>query len=381
MGNEITPFVAIDLGASSTRYVSTAGKVRFLDNNVVMIKDIDRQMDNEVLDSTPENNLDVVITKDGESEIFPIRAFLGNMASRLFSSQLRPSNLKNKVDQPINYVSALVAVALSKLYGEITSDDINLFVALPPSEVANHKDRFINQMKGKYTVKFNKIGASGTDITFNIAGVACYEESRMALMQFFFDPKHPENLSKYGSCNMLSIDIGASTTDLVVFMDGKYLNITGRTYKIGGNIVRDYVMRALSAEYAMELSTEDANKCLAEGRMPFGNSYKPIDDIIGRAKEEVARQIVSKMDPYFGSIGIPLTSMNYIVVSGGGSMGSSYIDADGKPKITSKPMSEYITTVLKDICDGIEVVQFDDEPRLANIRGLATTAMIKKGII
>ena len=107
----------------------------------------------------------------------------------------------------------------------------------------------------------------------------------------------------------------------------------------------------------------------------------PIPDIIEKAKSTVARSIVRDIDSYFTRIGTPLTEINYIIVSGGGSVASGYIDDDGKYVTTSKSMSDYITDALVDICDGIEVIHYGDEPRLANIYGLGKLALLSNGEI
>jgi len=60
--------------------------------------------------------------------------------------------------------------------------------------------------------------------------------------------------------NVLSLDIGASTTDLTVIQNGRYLERSGRTYRTGGNVVRDYLITAISKEYDFDLNLSDAEK-------------------------------------------------------------------------------------------------------------------------
>lgn len=374
-------FVAVDLGASSTRYTNAEGKVHYIPNNAVFIKDMGTNLHNEAYDDIPENNLDVSIWKDGESKFFPMRVLVGSMADRFGVSMQRPSQLKKKVDQPINYMSAVLAVALSKLRCSDLGDTINLFVALPPAEVAENKFDMRDNLSGKYTVTFNKIGNDGVTLQFTINSVACYEESRLALTQFILDDKHRERISKFSNCNILSIDIGASTTDLAIFKKGQYINKTGRTFRIGGNLVRDAVTTELRNRFGIELPADEVDNCISEGRVQRGTKMIPIEDIISTGKERVANQIISRFDTYFASLDMSLDQISYIVVSGGGSMSSSYIDDEGKLHETSRPMSDYITNALQDGCDGVEVIYFGDEPRSANIKGLGIIAEGLKGEI
>ena len=368
-------FVAVDLGASNTRFTSIDQKINFLPNNVQFV-DINKELDIEKLSDVLEDNLDVTITKEGQSEYFPMRALVGTLSTRIEGVQSTPSQLKNKVKQPINYLSTVLAIAVSKVKNPNIGEEVNLFSTLPPAEVAMHKKLFSDNLVGKYTVSFNKLGIT---TQFSIKNVYCYEESRMAIIQYLFDAAHPERLAKYAGCNILSIDIGASTTDLAIFANRVYLDKTGRTFKIGGNSVRDNIIKSINAMNGVNMSNAEADQCLIEGRMKYGNKYVAVTDIVDAAKEMVAREIIRQFDLYFNSINMSLMSINYIIVSGGGSMGSSYVDDDGIRKDTSKPMSEYITTALKDICDGIDVEYFGDEPRTANIRGLGMFANLCHG--
>lgn len=374
-------YVAVDLGASSTRYTTVGNKINFIPNNVFFVNNMSEKLDNaKNTNGVHEDNLDVSIWKDGDDhKFFPMRALVGSMASRFGTYNVRPEQQKNKYEQKINYLSTVLAVALSKLKNPELGESINLFSALPPSEVENHKEEFKANLVGSYTVSFNKIGDNGTTVQFKINDVYCYEESRMAIIQFLFDDKHPERIGKYASSTLMSIDIGASTTDLAIFENGSYIERTGRTYKVGGNTVRDLIGKAVMAKYGMEIPTKEADQCLIEGRVKRGNKHDEIGDIVATSKERVAQQIISKMDSYFSGIEMSLMSINYIIVSGGGSMESSYIDENGKKVATSQPMSEYITRALQGICDGVEVVFFGDEPRTANIRGLGMFAALCNG--
>lgn len=374
-------FVAVDLGASNTRYVNTDKKVNFIPNNVTFVDDLRGDLGNESLDNILENNLDVTIEKASDSTFFPMRALVGSMSARFSESEIRPSQMIPKHRQRINYLSSVLAVALSKLKNESIGDIVNLFVALPPLEVTGSKETVINNLVGKYKVTFNKVGVPNTVVEFTINDVACYEESRLALLQFIFDERHPERVAKFSNTDILSIDIGASTTDFVIFKQGKYQNKTGNTVRYGGNVVREHIMTEVERQMGRTLSIEAADQAVIEGRVKNGNTAVPIPEIVEKAKKVVARNIVRDIDAYFTRIGTPLTEINYIIVSGGGSVASGYTDDDGKYITTSKPMSDYITSALNDVCDGIDVIHYGDEPRLANIYGLGKLALLSNGEI
>lgn len=200
----------------------------------------------------------------------------------------------------------------------------------------------------------------------------------MAILSYFFglDGKPKAESAKYLKGTVLSMDIGASTTDLAIIKNGRFLEKSGRTYPNGGNIARDYLIDAAMGKLNYPLGLEDATMAMAEGRLQFGDQYIEITELLDEAKEEVARNLVTYMDAYFQRTQIPMQAINAIVVSGGGSMKSQYIGDDNEPHITSKPLSEFITKALANKCSGVAVVNHSDNPRFANIYGLYIKAQL-----
>ena len=79
---------------------------------------------------------------------------------------------------------------------------------------------------------------------------------------------------------------------------------------------------------------------------------------------------------YFKSIQMDMSTINAVVVSGGGSMQSQYANVDGELIKTSEPMSYYVTQELLNYSAGTEVVAYGDEARLANVKGLFIRAKV-----
>lgn len=378
-------FVAVDLGASSTRYVSNNGKFLTIPNNVVFIEkengDGGYYMDAEPVDIEVTGNnvtdaLEVIINHPNEKEVdkvpmlFPMHALIGYIAESYSPNNSYPSASNNKYTQRINYLSTIVSVALSKLAYNL-DDNINVYIALPPSEVKEAKEKVASKLVGCYEVTFPKYN-NGTTVKFNIVDVKCAEESAMAVTSYFFniDGSVNENASKYLSGIVLSLDIGASTTDLAIVKNGKFLDKSGRTYRTGGNNTRDEIIEYVQTTEGFKLPPDAANEAMAEGRLKFGNTYKDISNAVNDAKRSTAESLITDMDEYFSRVKVPLQSINAIIVSGGGSMRSQYIDDNKEVKYTSKPMSDFITEAMKDRCDGIVVESHSDNPRFANIHGL-----------
>ena len=233
----------------------------------------------------------------------------------------RHSVMANKHVQQINYISAITAVAVNKIRFGL-GENISMYLAMPPIEVKNAKDELKNNFLGKYKVTFSKLDKV---IEFTIDDVVCYEESFMALLSYFFELNGSlkDESANFRSGNILSMDIGASTTDLAVVSDMRYIEKSGQTYKTGGNVARDFLMDDLRAEYGFDVPVEIADTAMAEGRIQMGNTFVDIAPMVRTAKERFAEQIVEQIQGYFRKVGIPIQSIRAIVVSGGGSMPGS----------------------------------------------------------
>lgn len=368
-------FIALDLGASGTRYTCDGGEIRLIPNNMVILEAGER-VDLEPQSSRIDSALEVTITKDEESKFFPVRALIGEMAARYSESNIRPTMLQSKHMQQINYVSALTAAALARLEFGLP-EDLSMYIALPPIEAKTAKDEVKKQFTGRYHVTFSKYGEIGISTDINITDTECHEESFLAILSYFFgtDMQPRAAAKQYGTGTVLSIDIGASTTDFAIVKNSKYLDVSGQTYRIGGNVARDTVINEVKALHGFELPTADADIVMMEGRLPLGNSYTDASAILGKAKKRLAAQIIEKMQPYFTAVGIPIQTIKAIVVSGGGSVESQYVGDDGDMVITSKPMSYYVTDAIQQICPTVDIVPYGESPRFANIQGLYIRAM------
>lgn len=362
-------FVAADLGASSTRYVSDSGRISVLPNNYEMLEPgfvTALESNSEEI----EHNLEVTIEKEGTSSYFPATFLVGKMAERHTVNFITPDINLNKRVQPINYLSAVLSVAVSKVkYG--LDDDIMLLLDVPPIEKAKAAEVFSNELVGKYKVTFPKY-MGGTTVEFNISNVQVFEESVMAMASFFFAmtgvPR--EEARKYMTGKVLSLDIGASTSDLAIISDGKFLDVTGRTVKVGGNVARDTFINLVIEEEGYQIPNADAERAIAEGRIVSGSGYTNVGELVTEAKKDLAKKIVAQLNTYFTNINTPIKSIKAIVVSGGGSMEGQYVDENGEIIKTSEPLSKFVTEELKKISPNTEVVAYGEDARFANVKGL-----------
>ena len=371
-------FVAVDLGASDSRYTTESGQIMVMPNNMVFLPE------GELSLLTPdasdiESCLEVQIRKvDGPAcEYLPANVLIGIMAERHGKLNERPSAQAAKSEQKINYVSTLVACALSRLKFGV-DEDIDLYLDVPPLQI--HKARaegFGALLPGNYVVYFPKY-MGGAEVKVNIKTVNIFEEALMALTSFFFNMNGTlkEQNKKYFTGTTLSLDIGASTSDMAITQSGRYMDKSGNTYMIGGNVARDALADSIRERFVIDLPIDILNRTMIEGRLQSGNKYDDVSDLVSEAKVDLAQQLVAHLQTYFERKKIPLRTVNTIVVSGGGSVQSQYVNADGEVVKTSEPMSYFVTKELTKISDGTEVVEYGEDARFANIKGLFIRAKI-----
>ena len=367
-------FVCVDCGASSTRYVSTAGNIDILSNNMVMIEQsADVTMEN--YEETITDALDVTIESSHKNNHFPCRVLVGTLAERYDKNNIRPNAMTNKTTQTTTYISIVLATALKRLR-ENLSDDIELYITLPPVEAKWSYQTAIETLVGSYTVKFNQF--ENKEVRFNITKVNVFAESYMSLMSFFFNMNGAarDEVKAYRDGIVLSLDIGASTTDLAICKNKKYLDKSGYTIKAGGNITRSHFQEQIKGKYGYDITIEGSEKAIAEGRLQIGNTFVECGEEVNFAKSQLADTIVNEIQSYFGNVGIPPQEIKAVCVSGGGSLAGMYLNDEGEFVQTSRPVSDFIMDKLHSICPAVEVIPYGEESRLANIKGLFIRANI-----
>ena len=369
--------ICTDQGASSTRFSVNNSKVYKNPNNFIEV-DIESDIRNTPYTQEFVDNMDLTISKDGESDFFPVRILGGTLAERYSSSSAKPSMLSSKSRQPVNYYSVISSVVNSILLSEDAEDckspvDVTCYMCLPPVEITGNnenEDYVKSQLAGKYTVRLNKMGR---EIEFNIKEVNVYAESVLAVVAFLFnqDATQRTEMAKYNKGYILGFDIGASTADLVLIKDRRFIEHSGYTCKLGGNIIDDLMRSEIRRKFGTEVSNDDIIEAVRTGRLAYGSSYKDVSAELQKCKKQYASMLFEKVETYFASNNIGLQSIKAVFMSGGGSMQSSYMDESGKEVVTSPSVGEYIDEMLKKVCDSVDMVLSPSvNPRECNIVGL-----------
>lgn len=378
--------ICIDLGASSTRVTGENGIIHelpnyliFKDRTEIIDLDIIRHKDDKLEDLL--GNMDIIIDKTtgASCKAFPARALVGELATRCSAVVNRPSVMMNKSRQNINLFNILVAAAQQCYTYGYDGSGIVLYLAFPPLEVTKDiKDEINQALTGSYVVRIERLDY---EVTLNISEVNVFPEAYMALAAFFFDfpscTLKKEIQEKYGRGYVMGLDIGASTTDIYVTENGKPLEKSGQTIKTGCNVIEMAIANSIRAKYGYDPTHEGLTTAIREGRLPMGNGFVDVSDMLRRAKQEFARTIVAELQNYFRLVNIPLQYIRAITVCGGGSLASGYYDETGNFVQTCGCVSEFITTELNQVVENIDVVTMSD-PRTANVRGLYVRMMAAK---
>jgi hypothetical protein len=385
-------FLCVDMGASETRYVSSLLRVpNTAPNNYTLTAPTVRETDSNL-----ENNLDVTVeTADKtpvhleQERLFPVRVYMGSLASGGTLSTQTPNGLKQKMRQPINYYSILVSCALDALYAEHTSIDIkDLYIAVPPLDaLADGVDELVRDiLQRDFTLKFHRLNA---EIKVKIRTIHIKEEGHAAFIAYAFNPDG-KSLTEGGKACLgniaLSLDIGSSTTDIVIISNFSYTSESVCTINRGGRTVGSRLQTSVRGKNNHSLSPAAIEEAVREGRYRQGNKYFNVSDLLDKAKEETAALIVEETVNFITGRNIALSDVSRVIVSGGGSM-SAKEKTDGGYNVTSIPLSDFILQELRKYNDSIEVDRCGDEnetknpllsPRFANLAGLFIMAGQKK---
>lgn len=376
--------VCVDCGASSTRFNGENSQIVVIPNNCFAFKE-GRFMYPPYSENI-NDCLEVIIKKNSGNPVegisFPIHVAYGSVARRMSSTNMRPSITVPKHEQMINIASILTSVAIEKAANGL-GEKISLFLALPPAEARESHQKVSDILVGNYTVELPLWGVCGTVINFEITDVHCHAESNMATVAFFFDEKAaPRECGRpYENRKILSVNIGASTTDIAIIENRKYIESSGVTYKIGGNMLRDELNQKILSKYGFEPSQEETEKAIQEGRIQCGAEFMDVSELLTECKANLANAIIEKINTYFNNNGTTIQSFSGILTSGGGSLSSQYFNEQMQPVKTSEPLFYFISQQLLKICKTVNVINFEDsgqDPRLADIIGLRIRAIVEK---
>ena len=175
----------------------------------------------------------------------------------------------------------------------------------------------------------------------------------------------PEN-KQFMEGYVLGIDIGAGTTDIVLFLDMELIESSKDTFKQGGNTVKSIVSNSIRKAYGFTPNDATLENAIRSGVLVAGTVSHDISAIITQAKQNYSNTMLGHINQYLERMEVPLQLVKGLLVSGGGSLASV-----NEGQVTSPPMSDILIDFLKTISQGITNVSTGNKNlRELNIDGL-----------
>lgn len=300
----------------------------------------------------------------------------GYLADREFEGQLfRPSSMQMKSDQLVTEISfnLVLITAIRQLASGsgVSVSEIepcfNISVLLPPMEHDVHIDdmkEMIQKVKSVNSYLPDDFTSSVTIENVQVLpeGVAAffgvyYTEDNGELIETF------ENI-QFGTGNVLILDIGAGTTDVVLIKDTELVLDSKDTFNLGGNTVEGQLKKSLRLKYGFTPS--NVSNIVETGLLADGSIVEDVSDLVTAAKNVYSKMLMTHITSYLERMMISLREVKGLLVVGGGSLPSMR-----ENKIVSPAMSDVLINYFKELSPNISLMNTEGKnPRLLNIQGL-----------
>lgn len=315
----------------------------------------------------------------------------GKIVDMEFAKQvIKPHALQNKVNNSctmltIQLILANILYDMSNKY-DIKPDKLdvtfNLLLLLPPFEVETATQDITEKVMSIKTLKVKV--PTPFEAKVNIANISTYPEGYPAFMSSMFAVYQEEDTEeyymevrpeceKYFEGEVLLVDIGAGTTDIMLFRDGRLVQGSKETVKRGGNNVVALFQKNIKREYDI---TIDTNKILNDCVLTEGmNTKHNVEECLNEAKRVFAKELINSLQSYLESQSVETRLLRGLVITGGGSLSTIR-----EGKVVSPALGDMLTDFLKELAPYCEVVTTNN-PRHANILGLKLLYMLSEGIL
>ena len=270
---------------------------------------------------------------------------------------LRPTATEKKYLSSTTALS--YAMAMLQAYKEIAKTENlvgleavdvvwSVVILLPPGDVDSGKNMIVEMVKSIKTIKYDMPDVL---LRISLSNVTVLPEGFCAYIATVFDRGsilRPEMKSLVKE-ETLVFDVGAGTTDIMVFKDNKHITSSMHTIDRGGNNVTQLVKKAIRKNHnGLRITEADLFEGVVTGFIKDGSKVISIVEYIDDAKREIARYLIEDVKSYLEETEIPIRSISKILVCGGGS-----IDSGSGSKALSLTIIEY----LKNLSPYVELVQ------------------------
>ncbi|HBG5344063.1 TPA: ParM/StbA family protein [Clostridioides difficile] len=310
----------------------------------------------------------------------------GLLAVREFEDVLqRPLTLHPKHDQDSTFrtlsLSFIKAIMFVADYFKVGVDEldvsVDISVLLPPLEMyyEDALKTLISKINTVSLVLPYKIVKK-----FKIENIAVFPEGLAAFIGVMYEEKDGKLVEVVANKKFLKgtsvlIDIGGGSTDVAIVRNGRVIDKSQNTFRIGGNTVKSIVAKVVSMKHNYSMTEEEKEYVLENGHLVVGDEKK-IDllEDIKIAKKKYADMLIKSLNEHLEGINIEIESLKGILTVGGGALAiEETVTENGIPhkKVLSEPMSKAVVEHLKKYNDSISEISLNGiDARLVNLKGL-----------
>lgn len=368
--------LVVDLGNSQTRAVLRVGELhnntrkeysfelsnRFAIAYDGLPKSSDYNADNTTIFEIGDYNV-------GNREVVEGVYVNGLMSASEFESlEGKPSAQSKKYNSEYTMLSVFTAIAKSAVwiqnyFNEKQSQDLtletvfrevnwDLNLLLPPSQVEKGGKVLAESLVGNFNVNYLMPEAN---TTVRINSVKVHSEGVMAYIAVLIKKSNKQVRQDKAfmlKSNVLVIDIGAGTTDIVLIKNNKPVENSKHTIDLGGNNIKSKLRQKVNKDLELSLPEAYYDDAVISGTIKKGNKEFDITGQLKVSKREVAQLINNEIQSFLDSASLSIQTVEYILVVGGGSINSK------SPKID--PISKYILHGLQRFSPEMELIDISD---------------------
>lgn len=389
----------VDLGNSETRAVAqiveegiikhTRGYLldnHFVVENLTTKETYSPYIQSEDFSKLDSNVLDVSL-QVGASKVDKL-VMWGDLATANLPKKLRtPVSHLAKADNLLNYVVLInlmdkVLDWVNTIYRTSTKQELSkevvfdLAVLVPPAQAVSARSVFEQNLVRTFTYK-NLY--DGVELDLKVNSVKVLPEGYSSFYSVFLsygdlNPRpHYEDLA---SRNVLIIDFGEGTTDLIGVSSQRLLDGLKHTIKIGGSTILSKVRASVNKRLGLDIPIASFKDVLKTCEVRYGSTTHKVREDVEQAIYSVASDIAQEVFTYLRGAEVEVSSFDRLLLVGGGvvSNGSTVTISEA---LLSELQLELPTLDLVDLQylkeEEIAGIPFDlTSPRYLNILGLMT---------
>lgn len=387
----------VDLGNSETRAVAqiveegivkhTRGYLldnHFVVENLAMKETYSPYIQSEDFSKLDSNILEVSL-QIGANKVDKL-VMWGDLATSNLPKKLRtPVSHLAKADNLLNYVVLInlmdkVLDWVNMVYPTSTKQalsqevEFDLAVLTPPAQVSTARHTFEQNLVRIF--KYKNL-YDGVELILNVKSVKVLPEGYASFYSTFLnygDLKTRPYYQDLASRNVLIIDFGEGTTDLIGVSSQRFLESLNHTIKIGGSTILSKVRASVSKRLGLDIPVSSFKDVLKTCEVRYGSKVYKVREDVEQAIYSVASDIAQEVFTYLRGAEVEVSSFDRLLLVGGG------VVSNGSTVTISKALLSELQVELPtlDLVDlqyleepEIEGIPFDlTSPRYLNILGL-----------